>query len=973
MCIRDRDTSLDNNYSVEGMMITPDSNYFGDLTVPVHIDDGQAENSQSETFDVLITVTPVNDIPVADEISVETDEDIPVDITLTGFDTEGSELAFEIMTNPLHGTLSGETPNLTYTPSANYYGDDYFTYRAFDGVAFSEVVTFSSIIRPVNDSPVITGQVGLETSEDIALEITFSNLLVTDVDNSYPDGFTLSLLEGDNYTVDSATLTPDSNYFGDLTVPVHIDDGEDENSQSDTFDLSVSITPVNDAPVLTDLSSQATDEDVPLTITLTASDVENDDLTYSAVSDNENISISVSDDQLTMTPVLNFNGSANVTVTVNDLFLTDEGTFLLTLNSLNDPPEVSDAAIDPSVPSLADDLNLSYDYFDVDGDIESGTTIFWFKDDVEQVEFANQLTIPGSATACDEVWNAEIIPMDGAEFGSPVFSNNVSICAENTSPQWSEIDDQHINEDSGVNIISMEGLIEDAEQDLSQIIFTVQFNSDPVHLDTSFVGSDLILTTLIENYYTTEPIQLVLRANDGEYIVFKTINVNIDMVNDAPILAEVGAVTTDEDTPLTIALSASDVDGDDIIFSAESYSEYVSVNVVGDQLTMTPALNFNGAVDISVAVSDGGFTDSEIFEFVVNSVNDAPILAEVGAVTTDEDTPLTIALSGSDVDGDNFSLTAESSDESVTVSMAGDQLIMTPALNFNGSVNIAVVLSDGELTDSEIFEFTVNPVNDSPDAIDDVAMIFEDNFISGNVMENDSDLDANFNDPVEYSDLSVGLIDSTENGTCNLITDGSWVYTPYEDWYGTDSFTYELVDAAGENDQATVTITVNPVNDAPVLSVIGDQETVEDVSLTIVLNSEDIDSDSLTFSAVSGDISNVTVEIDEDQLTMIPEDNWNGSVNISVTVTDDELDDSEVFTFIVTPVNDPPVINLPDEISFEEDDSLTVDFSSYVSDIDEDGLTLSVSDMDSVEVSISEFIVSYHTPCLLYTSDAADE
>ena len=76
-------------------------------------------------------------------------------------------------------------------------------------------------------------------------------------------------------------------------------------------------------------------------------------------------------------------------------------------------------------------------------------------------------------------------------------------------------------------------------------------------------------------------------------------------------------------------------------------------------------------------------------------------------------------------------------------------------------------------------------------------------------MENDSDLDANFNDPVEFSDLSVGLIDSTENGTCNLITDGSWVYTPYEDWYGTDSFTYELVDAAGENDQATVTITVN--------------------------------------------------------------------------------------------------------------------------------------------------------------------
>ena len=75
-------------------------------------------------------------------------------------------------------------------------------------------------------------------------------------------------------------------------------------------------------------------------------------------------------------------------------------------------------------------------------------------------------------------------------------------------------------------------------------------------------------------------------------------------------------------------------------------------------------------------------------------------------------------------------------------------------------MDISVTVSDGESTDSEIFEFTVNPVNDSPDAIDDVAMIFEDDFISGNVMENDSDLDGTNGEatPVEHYDLSVSPV-----------------------------------------------------------------------------------------------------------------------------------------------------------------------------------------------------------------------
>ena len=91
-----------------------------------------------------------NNVPVANDISIVTDENVPIDITLTGFDTEGSELIFEVTANPLHGILGGELPSITYTPNVNFNGDDSFTYHVFDGINYSEIATVTITILPVN-------------------------------------------------------------------------------------------------------------------------------------------------------------------------------------------------------------------------------------------------------------------------------------------------------------------------------------------------------------------------------------------------------------------------------------------------------------------------------------------------------------------------------------------------------------------------------------------------------------------------------------------------------------------------------------------------------------------------------------------------------------------------------------------------------------------------------------------------------
>ena len=86
---------------------------------------------------LTITVTPVNDAPVANDDTATVTEDTPKAITLTGSDIEGSTLSYTIVSPPTKGTLSGTAPNLTYTPNANYNGSDSFTFTVSDGTATS--------------------------------------------------------------------------------------------------------------------------------------------------------------------------------------------------------------------------------------------------------------------------------------------------------------------------------------------------------------------------------------------------------------------------------------------------------------------------------------------------------------------------------------------------------------------------------------------------------------------------------------------------------------------------------------------------------------------------------------------------------------------------------------------------------------------------------------------------------------------
>lgn len=159
------------------LIYTPAADFSGSDSLTFRANDG---NVNSTNATVSITVTPVNDAPAALSKSVSTAEDAPLAILLTGSDKDGNALTYTVVTGPSNGALTGNAPNLTYTPAANFSGSDTLTFRANDGTANSADATVSITVTAVNDAPVASPK-SVSTAEVTAVAVTLTG---TDVENS---------------------------------------------------------------------------------------------------------------------------------------------------------------------------------------------------------------------------------------------------------------------------------------------------------------------------------------------------------------------------------------------------------------------------------------------------------------------------------------------------------------------------------------------------------------------------------------------------------------------------------------------------------------------------------------------------------------------------------------------------------------------------------------------------------------------
>ena len=341
----------------------------------------------------------------------------------------------------------------------------------------------------------------------------------------------------------------------------------------------------------------------------------------------------------------------------------------------------------------------------------------------------------------------------------------------------------------------------------------------------------------------------------------------VTCVNDPPDAVNDSA-STDEDTAKTFpasgagSLKANDTDVDNtnaqlFISSVSDPANGAAVLNADGSVTYTPDSNYYGPDSFTYSLCDPGqdgnaatagdnLCDTATVSMTVNAVNDPPDAVNDSA-STDEDTAKTFPASGAgslkandtDVDNTNAQLFISSVSDpanGTAVLNADGSVTYTPDSNYYGPDSFTYSLCDpgqdgnaatagDNLCDTATVSMTVNAVNDPPDAVNDSASTDEDTAKTfpasgaGSLKANDTDVD-NTN-----AQLFISSVSDPANGTAVLNADGSVTYTPDSNYYGPDSFTYSLCDpgqdgnaaTAGDNlcDTATVSMTVNAVNDPP--------------------------------------------------------------------------------------------------------------------------------------------------------------
>ncbi|HEY9811453.1 MAG TPA: tandem-95 repeat protein, partial [Halomicronema sp.] len=326
----------------------PNANFNGTDTFTYTVTDGSGGTT---TATAILTINPVEDLPVAVVDSFTTLQNVPVNIPIANLlqndsDADGDPLTLSnIFTNPSNGTLvQNNDGTWTYTPNPNFNGQDSFTYTISDSKGNITTGTINISIGAVNQPPQITGET-FTTAEDTPLIL--ENLLANDSD---VENNTLTITEFNG--LQNGTLTnnqngtwtyiPNANFNGQETINYTVSDG---NGGVSTGIININVTPVNDLPTISPIADQITTQNTPTNpFNFVVSDVETDpaNLTITSTAANaalvQNVNIltgpTSNERNISITPAPGAFGTTTITVTVDDGTATSSHTFNLTVQAL---------------------------------------------------------------------------------------------------------------------------------------------------------------------------------------------------------------------------------------------------------------------------------------------------------------------------------------------------------------------------------------------------------------------------------------------------------------------------------------------------------------------------------------------------------------------------------------------------------------------------------------------------------------
>jgi hypothetical protein len=789
------------------LTFTPALNANGSATVTVTVNDnGTSNNTVTKTF--TVSVNPVNQTPTLNAIgNVTINENAGLQtVNLSGIN---SGAANEVQTltvtaassnpalipNPaVTYTSPSATGSLSFTPAVNVSGSATVTVTVNDNGTSNNIVTqtFTVNVGPVNQTPTLNALGNLTINENAGLQtVSLSGIssgaanevqsLTVTAASSNP-----ALIPNPTVTYTSAnstgslTFTPAANANGSTTVTVTVNDGAASNNIV-TKTFTVSVNPVNQTPTLnaignvsinenaglqtvnlSGISSGAANEVQTLTVTAASSNpalIPNPTVTYTSPN---------STGSLTFNPAANASGSATITVTVNDGSASNNivtQTFTVSVGPVNQTPTLN------SIGSVSINENAGLQTVNLSG-ISSGaanevqsltvtaassnpalipnpTVTYTSANTTGSLSFTPAANVSGSATVTVTV-------NDGSASNNIVTKTfTVSINPVNQTPTLNAIGNVTINENAGLQTVSLSGINSGAANE-SQTLTVTAASSNPALIPnpavtyTSPSATGSLTFTPAANTSGSATVTVTVNDNGtSNNTVTKTFTVSVNPVNQTPTLNVIGNVTINENAGMqTVALSGISSgaanESQTLTVTAASSNPalipnptvtYTSPSATGS-LTFIPVADESGAATVTVTVHDGGASNNIVTRTFTVTVNQNTTSQTVTvnpanqAPTLDPLNNLILAVSSSkqtiSLTGISSGLTNATQPLAITATSSFTSLIPTPTINYTfpntngtltlspiagvvGSAVISVTVNNGAPTNNTITrQFTVN-------------------------------------------------------------------------------------------------------------------------------------------------------------------------------------------------------------------------------------------------------------------------
>ena len=429
----------------------------------------------------------------------------------------------------------------------------------------------------------------------------------------------------------------------------------------------------------------------------------------------------------------------------------------------------------------------------------------------------------------------------------------------NDIPMLADIETQSIDEDS----------------ELSLNLFAIDMDGDNLTYGATIDGHGIVETegdmlTVIPNQDYNGPIYVSIAVSDGQDTEESNFNIQVVPVNDPPVLDSIGSKSIVEDSYLRLSLSATDVDGDSLTYSADA-GENAKVEIDGDQLRVTPENNFNGDIDVLVYVDDGTSKDKIKFVLKVIPVNDAPVLTSI--IPDAKKEKINLRMLATDIDGDSL-IYSVNTDASADVTVNDNLLTVKPNKDYEGTAPLTLKTFDG----SSSVDTNITLINPMPGVL----------AIAPQSMKEDTELILKLTAKDIDGDRYIFNSKANKNSETEIIDD-KLIIKPVKNYFGR----LKVLLTVSDNKDSTsfdFGINVSPVEDPPI-AIAGDDIKISDgcnTSFTLDgAKSWDPDNDELKFNWELLDQSKPVV--------------FDTSV-VEYTISDSTIDRDFIFVLTVTDI-----------------------------------------------------------------------